>query len=66
MAKICEISGVELDEKFNVQGQYYSNPYVIKYMLDTLLFVSDKTGEDIASWIMIKLIEGDLKIEKLK
>lgn len=58
-----EILGVGIDKPFNIVGQSYSNPYVITYKNDTMIFKSLTTDEEVPSWILIKLINDDLQLE---
>lgn len=61
-----EILGIEIDKPFNIFGQHYSNPYVVTYENDIMVFKSCKTGEEIHSWILIKIINGDLDVEDVE
>ena len=61
-----EILGIEIDKRFNIEGQYLSNPYVITYENNIMVFKSLKTDEEIHSRILIKIINGDLDVEDVE
>lgn len=61
-----EILGVKINKPFNIIGQNWSNPYVVMYKNNIMIFKSLKTGKEIHSWILIKIINGDLDIENIE
>ena len=58
--------GVMIDEPFNIVGQHHSNPYVLTYENNNMVLKSIKSGEHIHSWILIKIINGELDIETIE
>lgn len=54
--RLCLILNLHMDEPFEIEGQYHSNPYVITKREGRTVLISQKSGEDIHSWILIDLI----------
>ena len=53
---LCELLGVELDEKFNIVGQYYTNPYTIR--CDSgVVTIFDSNDEYIDLNVLFKVIQ---------
>lgn len=67
MNKISELLNIEINKPFNIKGQNMSNPYTLLedgYAGNiAFTFLANKYGEEVSSWVICNLINGQLVIE---
>lgn len=61
--RICEILGVELGQKFNIKGYYYSSPFYLKEETDDSIFLYNCKGISDNGTMLVKIINHPSLIE---
>mgnify|MGYP000988648507 CR=1 FL=1 len=61
--RICEILGVELEQKFNIKGYNYSSPFYLKKEMNDNIFLYNRNGISDNGTMLVKIINNPSLIE---